>query len=138
MKIRLHSALGLLLVMLCSGCVIYLDRPEAILLRGRVVWDEDGTSVAGAQVQTMSNRAYLPTPGMAPILAGVATADAQGRFEFRVKNKWPAEIFAYDEANSAVGTTSVSRDAAEHITIRLKQRQKQSPGSQQSSASTPR
>lgn len=108
--------------MILSSCVIYLDKPETVLLRGTVVWDDDGTSVADAQVKMISNRTYLPTPGMSRIAAGGATTDAKGQFEFSVKNKWPAEIFAYDDLNSAFGTTKVSRDAAEHITIRLKKR----------------
>jgi hypothetical protein len=122
MKPRIAITLIYLLSLMCSGCVIYFDRPEQVQLRGIVVWDDDGSAVRGAHVRMMSNRNYLPFPGMSRIAAGVVTADAEGRFEFVVKNRWPAEIYAYDSANVGFGSILVNREEAEKIVIRIKKR----------------
>jgi hypothetical protein len=114
-------------VMLCwallsSGCVIYLDRPDVVTLKGVVVWDSDGAPVKNGHVRMLSTRKYLPTPGLSRIPAGYSVSDEEGRFTMTVKNRWPAEIYANDVSNTGFGTTMVRSEEFGHVVIRLTKR----------------
>jgi hypothetical protein len=83
------------LALLLSGCVVFLDHPDAELVQGVVVRSDNGKPVPHAEVMVWEGRRFFTLFPVSYPPAAKATADADGVFSIRVANRWPARITAH-------------------------------------------
>lgn len=80
--------------LLLSGCVVFLDHPDAESVQGVVVRSDNGEPVPHAKVVIWEGRRFFTLFPISYPSAANATADANGVFSIHVANRWPARITA--------------------------------------------
>jgi hypothetical protein len=88
----------IVLALVLSGCVLYLDNPPRRYIAGRVLRAEDGSPISGARVSFISGRkpfSLLPVDTFG--IDASATTDATGSFSVSAQLNDRVRVIAQDD-----------------------------------------
>ncbi|ELB2751639.1 MULTISPECIES: hypothetical protein [Vibrio harveyi group] len=102
-----------------SGCVVYLDHPDAQRISGKVIWRNTGKPAEDANITIWEGRTFFTLFPISYPAAGWATSDAEGNFTVVLENQWPADVTAH--VPCGFGKRIVNESEVNQIIIELEE-----------------